>query len=75
MIFLEGNLIISPSCLKHSLRGGWVVQLGKHPTVHFSRGHDLKVVGSNLPLAPHRGESTAGDSLPLPLLVLSLSLK
>ena len=50
--------------------GAWVAQSFEHPTLDFSSGHDLRVLGSSLAL------SLLKDSLSLllPLLHLSLSL-
>jgi len=54
-------------------RGAWVAQLFGHPTLDFSSGHDLGVVGSSpVSDAAFSGES-AGDSPSAPSPTLSLS--
>ena len=54
-----------------------MAQLGKHLTLGFGSGHDLRVARSSPTLGSVLSEVSAWDSLPLPLplpLVLSLSL-
>ena len=56
-----------------------VAELVKWPTLNFSSGHDLRVLG----LSPMSGSTFNGESawyslflsLPLPILLLSFSLK
>ena len=42
----------------HVLKGAWVAQLVKHPTLDFNSGHDLRVLG----LSPVSGSRLSMES-------------
>ena len=48
-------------------RGAWVAQLVKRPTLDFSSGRGLKVLGSSPALGSALSVELAGDSLSLSL--------
>ena len=62
------------------LKGAWVSWWAGHPTLDFGSGHDLTVVGLSpyhtlLGMEPAWVSVSPFLSLPLPLLMLSLSKK
>jgi len=52
--------------LELALRGAWMAQSVEHPTLDFSSGHDLRVVGLSPVLGSVLGGESAGESLSSP---------
>ena len=67
---------VDGSTKKSKRTGTWMAQSVKYPTLDFSSGHDLRVLGLSPTLGSALIEGSAQDSLPLPLpILLALFLK